>query len=383
MAPETYMPLGEFIAGHHDQIIGEFSAFARTLIPPGSEMTEADLRDHAKDMLAAIAQDLRTEQSAEEQSEKSQGYGSANVMEASGRLHAESRIDHGFTPAQVLAEFRALRASVLRLYERSGQTDIKGVTRFNEAIDEVLTESITRYATKTDLYRDQFIGILSHDLRSPLSAITAGAAFLAAAASDDQRQARVAARILTSAQRMERMIADLLDLTRTRLGGAMPLKRARLNLQQLCDEVLLEVRAAHPDAVVQFNVSGNLTGEWDADRLAQVVSNLLGNAIQHGGGGPITLEAHGADEGVTLSVHNDGNPIPLAMQASLFEPLARGESDDVAHSIGLGLFIARVIVTGHGGEIRVRSEDGLGTTFEVLLPRSATFTPVRDAPVDA
>jgi signal transduction histidine kinase len=255
------------------------------------------------------------------------------------------------------------------------------VTRFNEAIDEVLTESVTRYAAKTDLYRDQFIGILSHDLRSPLSAITAGAALLAASASDDQRQARVAARILNSAQRMGRMIADLLDLTRTRLGGAMPLKRVPVDLQQLCDEAVLEVQAAHPHVVVHFGVSGNVTGEWDPDRLAQVVSNLLGNAIQHGGGGPITLKADGAERDVvTISVHNDGTPIPAAVQASVFEPLARAESDDVTHSIGLGLFIARTIVAGHGGEIRLRSAHGLGTTFEVLLPRSA-LTAVRDTPV--
>lgn len=383
MALETRMPLGQFIGRHHDEIIGEFSAFARTLIPPGSDMTEVELRDHAKDMLTAIAQDLDTEQSAAEQSEKAKGHGWANVMAASGRLHAEGRIEHGFTPCQMLAEFRALRASVLRLYERSGQTDFKGVTRFNEAIDEVLTESMTRYAAKTDLYRDQFIGILGHDLRSPLSAITAGAALLAASANDDHRQARVAARILNSAQRMGRMIGDLLDLTRTRLGGTIPLKRVPLDLQQLCDEVVLEVQAAHPDVVVHFGVSGNVTGEWDPDRLAQVVSNLLGNAIQHGGGGPITLEAHGVDENVALSVHNDGNPIPAALQASVFEPLARGESDEATHGIGLGLFIARAIVARHGGEIRLRSAHGLGTTFEVLLPRTSPRTPARDASVEA
>jgi signal transduction histidine kinase len=374
------MPLGEFIGGHHDAIIGEFSAFARTLIPPDSEMTEADLRDHARDMLVAIAQDLETAQSTEEQSQKSRGRGSANVMEASGRLHAEGRIGHGFTPAQVLAEFRALRASVLKLYEHSGHTDIAGVTRFNEAIDEVLTESITRYAAKTDLYRDQFIGILSHDLRSPLSAITAGAALLAASANDDPRQARVAARILHSAQRMERMIADLLDLTRTRLGGAIPLKRARVDLQQLCDEVLLEIQAAHPDVVVHFAASGDLTGEWDADRLAQVVSNLLGNAVQHGDGGPIRLDVRGEDAAIQLSVHNDGSAIPAAAQASIFEPLARGNSDGVTDSIGLGLFIARAIVTGHGGDIRLRSAVGVGTTFEVVLPRTPALSAAPDTP---
>jgi signal transduction histidine kinase len=150
-----------------------------------------------------------------------------------------------------------------------------------------------------------------------------------------------------------------------------------VDLQRLCDEVVLEVQAAHPEVVVHFEVSGNVTGEWDPDRLAQVVSNLLGNAIQHGGGGPITLAAHGMDEHVTLSVHNDGNPIPAAVQASVFEPLARGAADDVARSIGLGLFIARAIVAGHGGEIRLRSAHDLGTTFEVQLPRTCASAAAR------
>jgi signal transduction histidine kinase len=371
MVPVPALRLGQFIDRHRDEIISEFAAFARTLIPPGSDMTERELRDHAKDMLIGIAEDLNTRQTVAEQSDKSQGRGLANVMAASGRLHADGRIEQGFTPAQMLAEFRALRATVLRLYERSGDNDPGGVTRFNEAIDEVLTESMTRYAAKTDLYRDQFIGILSHDLRSPLSAITAGAALLAASANDDQRQARVAARILNSAQRMERMIGDLLDLTRTRLGGAIPLKRVPTDLQQLCDEVLLEVQAAHPGTIVRFRVSGNVSGEWDPDRLAQVVSNLVGNAIQHGGGGPISLETQGTDRSVTLSVHNTGNPIPLTTQRTMFEPLARGGADDATQSIGLGLFIARAIVTAHGGEIHVRSAEGSGTTFDVLLPKQA------------
>lgn len=376
MARVTPMPLAAFIERHHEEIISEFSGFARTLMPAASEMTETDLRDHAREMLTAITQDLSTEQSAEQQLDKSRGHGSANVMAASGRLHAEGRIQHGFTPAQMLAEFRALRASVLRLYERSGHTDIVGVTRFNEAIDEVLAESMTRYAVKTDLYRDQFIGILSHDLRSPLSAIAAGAALLAASANHDQRQARVAARILNSTQRMERMIGDLLDLTRTRLGGVIPLTRAPMDLRQVCEEVLLEVRVAQPDAIVHFTASGDLTGEWDSDRLAQVVSNLLGNAIQHGGRGPVTLDAHDATGTVVLSVHNGGIPIPLADQASVFEPLAR-RAAGATQRIGLGLFIARAIVTAHGGEIRVQSAEGAGTTFEVVLPKRPAI-PVQD-----
>lgn len=374
MIPATSMPLGAFLERYREEIIGEFSGFARALMMPRSDMTEAELRDHAREMLTAIARDLKTEQSLEEQSEKSQGRGAANVMVSSGRLHAEGRIEQGFTPAQMLAEFRALRASVLRLYERSGNVDGAGVTRFNEAIDEVLTESMTRYAAKTDLYRDQFVGILSHDLRSPLSAITAGAALMAASANTDQRQARVAARILSSAQRMERMIGDLLDLTRTRLGGAIPLNRVQTDLQQLCEVVLLEVQTAHPDVVVHVSSAGNVTGEWDPDRLAQVVSNLLGNAVKHGVGGPITLELHGADDSVALHVHNAGNAIPRSTQAVIFEPLSRGESGG-PQSIGLGLFIARAVVAAHGGEIAVISAEDAGTTFKVVLPRRPAATP--------
>lgn len=362
--------LSTFIERHAEEIIGEFSAFARTLMSDRAEMSESDFRDHAKDMLTAIVEDLRTDQSADEQSAKSKGVGQAHMMAASGRLHAEGRIHHGFSPSQVLAEFRALRASVLRLYELTGHTDLAGVRRFNEAIDEALTESITVHAARTDLYRDQFIGVLSHDLRSPLSAITAGAALLAAASDGEPRQVRVAARILNSAQRMERMIGDLLDLTRTRLGGEIPLKRTPTDLEHLCQEVLLEVQASHSDALVQFDSSGDLAGEWDADRLAQVVSNLIGNAIQHGGNGPVTLRANDVGDSVTLAVHNQGEPIPREAQCTIFEPLARGAADGT-HGIGLGLFIAKAITVAHGGDITVTSGGSSGTTFEVILPKRA------------
>ena len=370
--------LSDFIERHHSKIIDEFSAFARTLMPGRSDMSERDFRDHAKDMLTAIVQDMNTDQSVNEQSAKSKGMGVAHVMMASGRLHAEGRIHHGFTPAQVLAEFRALRASVLRLYELTGHMDLAGVRRFNEAIDEVLTESITVHAARTDLYRDQFIGVLSHDLRSPLSAITAGAALLAASADADQRQARVAARILNSAQRMERMISDLLDLTRTRLGSEIPLKRKRTDFEQVCQEVVLEIQAGHSDAIVHFSSSGNVTGDWDADRLAQVVSNLIGNAIQHGGKGPVALDIREVGESVRLSVHNQGEPIPIQLQQTIFEPLARGASE-APQSIGLGLFIARAIVLAHGGDIHVTSNESSGTTFEAVLPKRARELPEQNS----
>jgi len=364
------MSLRAFIRDNHETIISEFGAFARTLMPAGVDMTEAELRDHAEQILTAVVEDIGTTQTSEEQSLKSRGRGAAKIMEASGRLHADDRIQHGFTFRSVLAEFRALRATVLRLYEQSGETDLADVRRFNEAVDEAMTESMDRFARQTDRFRDQFIGVLGHDLRTPLSAVTAGAALLAIPEDNPERRLRVAPAIINSAQRMERLIADVLDLANARLGGSLPLKRQLTNLAQVCEEAIVEIRAAHPDATLRSQMSGDLHGQWDADRLAQVVSNLLANAIQHGGGTAITLTAQEQGDAVTLAVHNGGPPIPHQALPSIFEPLARGNTEAASHSIGLGLFIARAIVTAHGGDIQVRSSTEAGTTFTVRLPKA-------------
>jgi hypothetical protein len=260
---------------------------------------------------------------------------------------------------------------VLRLYEQSGESDLAGVRRFNEAIDEALTESMTRYTASTDRYRDQFVGILGHDLRNPLNAIAAGAALLTMTADSDPRSANTASRILRSAHRMGRLIDDLLDLTVTRLGGSIPLTREAVDLEALCQEVVLEAQAAHAGASVTFASSGDLRGEWDRDRLAQVLSNLLGNAIQHGDGGPVALGAQGSGPDVVVTVHNRGVPIPMEAQEAIFEPLVRraaGAAAD-ANGIGLGLFIARTIVASHEGQISVSSSETDGTTMTVRLPR--------------
>jgi signal transduction histidine kinase len=362
------MSLIPFIQHNQREIIDEFSGFARTLVPATSALSEEDLRDHCAELLVAIAEDLGTSQTDQDQIRKSLGEGTARMMRVSGRLHAEGRLKNGFSLVDVLAEFRALRAAVLRRYELTGDTDVAGVRRFNEAIDEALTESATHYSAQTDLYRDQFVGILGHDLRSPLGAITASAALLAHAAAEDQRQARIATLILNSAHRMARMIADLLDLTRMRLGGVIPLNPVPANLQRICEEVVLEVQANHPTKVVTLSARGEVTGHWDPDRLAQVVSNLVGNAIEHGGKTPVTVSVSDAHDRVVVTVHNAGDPILPHAQARIFEPMARGTSDGT-NNLGLGLFIARAIVLAHGGEIRLTSTEHAGTTFEVILPK--------------
>jgi signal transduction histidine kinase len=367
------MSLSVFVQDHHERIIEEFAVFAATLMPEGAAMSMVELRDHAEELLTAIVLDMRRLQTDAEQARKSRGLGRVQGMTPSGQLHADARIGHGFSLDSVLAEFRALRATVLRMYETSGGSDLSEVRRFNEAVDEALTVSIERFATRTESFRDQSVGILSHDLRTPLGAITTGASLLALPDDDPQRRQRVASRILNSAQRMERMIADLLDLTQDRLGGSIPITRVRTDFRRVCEEVVLETRAAREDAVLELRTSGDLVGGWDGDRLAQVVSNLVGNAIQHGEGTPITLTATGEGEFVTLTVHNGGRPIPADALPFIFEALARGRGGDVntGHSIGLGLFIARAVVSAHDGGIEVVSSMEAGTTFTVRLPRGS------------
>jgi signal transduction histidine kinase len=367
---EHIMSLSAYIRDHHEEIISEFAIFAKRVMPAGADMTETELRDHAEEILTAVVSDMSISQTGEEQYSKSQGRGAAKTMQASGRLHADDRIQHGFPFRSVLAEFRALRATVLRLYEESGGSDLTEVRRFNEAIDEALTESMDRFAIQTDLFRDQFIGVLSHDLRTPLGAITAGAAILAVPEDNAQRRSRVVTRIMSSAQRMARLIDDLLDVTRVRLGGSIPLKRRPADLQQVCEDAMIEIRAGHPEAVVRLQASGNLRGDWDPDRLAQLVSNLVGNGIQHGGGTPIIVTAQDEGDAVRLMVNNGGRPIPPDVLPFVFEPLARGHREDAGHSIGLGLFIARAIVSAHGGTIQVSSSTEAGTTFMVALAKA-------------
>jgi signal transduction histidine kinase len=226
------MDLAEFIDAERATIVAEWETFARTLLPAAGGLTALALRDHADEILSAIVRDMKSRQSGREQAEKSKGHGDAQHLEEVGQLHAGLRIESGFGLAQMVSEYRALRASVLRLWEKTG-SDPGGVTRFNEAIDEALTEAVNRFTETTEHYRDQTLGILGHDLRNPLSAIITGSTLLVHSENLDDRSLGIAARMLNSANRMDRMIGDLLDLTRTRFGDLIPVVPARIDLAAL------------------------------------------------------------------------------------------------------------------------------------------------------
>ncbi len=371
---EVILSLSDFIQENQEQIIEEWEAFARTLIPATAGLDKSALRDHSKEILAAICDDMSRTQTSGEQSLKSRGRGTQNRMSGVGKIHADLRIERGMKIDELIAEYRALRASVLRMCEKNGRiANLEELTRFNEAIDEAMIEAAIRFVELMDQTRERFVGVLGHDLRTPLSAIVMSARSLELAEASAERVHRSAERIFRSASRMQRMIDDLLDLARTTLGSGIPIKKARLDLAALCREVLSELEALHPSQNIRLETQGALIGEWDGDRLAQVLSNLVANAIRHGSEeAPITVVARGDGEDVVVEVHNEGPPIPPHMLEKIFEPMVRYSEDGSysdSGSLGLGLFISREIVGAHGGTQSVSSTEDVGTTFTFRLPR--------------
>jgi signal transduction histidine kinase len=371
------LELAEFIDKERLTIVAEWESFARSLLPAAGGLNALALRDHADEILTAIIRDMNSRQTTTEQAEKSKGRGQAHHLGEMGKIHATLRIEIGFKLGQMVAEYRALRASVLRLWEKIGG-DPGGVTRFNESIDEALTEAVDSFTETTERYRDQSVGILSHDLRNPLSGIILGATMLMPPADGetpregtDKGVSVICRRILSSARRMDRMIGDLLDLTRTRFGKQIPMTRTPIDLEPLCRQVLAELEGQCPTRL-RFSSEGDLHGVWDGDRLAQVLSNLIRNAIQHGGTqAPITLVALGVGGEVLLKVHNGGPAIPEEALPHIFEPMVRHVETQKNTGLGLGLFIAFQVVMAHGGTLEVTSTADGGTTFTARLPRQA------------
>ncbi len=225
---------------------------------------------------------------------------------------------------------------------------------------------------------DFILGVVGHDLRNPLGAIHMSASLLHTKGGLGGWQARAIERMRSSAGRMGRIIQDLLSYTRTRLGNGIPVSPRPASFDVIARKVVEELRSVNSDRTVEIEVHGDAAGEWDPDRLEQVVSNLVSNAIDHGDPAlPVRVEVDGDDPGaLLLHVRNGGPGIPPEVLAHLFEPFARGpdEKSRKASGLGLGLYISREIVRGHGGDIGARSEEG-ETIVTVSLPRRCAARP--------
>lgn len=234
----------------------------------------------------------------------------------------------------------------------------------------VLVREVTAEREAAEFQRN-VLGIVGHDLRNPLSAITTSAKLLLRQAGDPAVVGRLGERIAGNAERMQRIIAVLVDYARVRSGTGIPLRRQPSDLGALCRSVAEECEASHPGRQVRATGTPEIHGEWDPDRLCQIIANLLSNALDYSPRDStvdVTWRADG--ERAVVQVANDGAPIPPALLPTLFDPFRRGERDRVGgkDGLGLGLFIARAIATAHGGALEVRSAPGERTVFTLTMP---------------
>jgi PAS domain S-box-containing protein len=248
------------------------------------------------------------------------------------------------------------------------------LTARREAEENLRSLAVERAAllekSRTQEFQERFLAILGHDLRNPLAAIDMGAGILR-----EQLTAATSLRILdrmqSSSARMTRMIEQILDLTRSRLDGGLEMYPAAMDLGLTLTRIVDEIRAASPTRSFELHAP-SLPGTWDRDRLEQVFSNLIGNAVLHGDpASPVVVRASEQRGTVEVSVHNEGPPISAEVLPTLFNPFRRGERESrtaKTAGLGLGLYISQTIVRGHGGEIEVRSSSSEGTTFRVTLP---------------
>jgi len=376
------MKLSLFISDHLEEIHAEWVSFAQTLRPAAGKMTVLALQDHAKAILQAIALDIETQQNPSEQYAKSRGHAPEPEAESAASVHGTLRQTSDFSLIQLGAEFRALRATVLRLWllripQMSPERAFEMI-RFNEAIDQALAESIVTYSAHADQSRELFLAILGHDLRAPLSSMSLVGALLVRPETAHAQMAVLGARVERSARLMTQMVNDLLGFTRTQMGSKMPTEPGMTDVGSICKNALEDSRSVSPTTEFELTTQGNLSGLFDNVRLHQLFTNLLVNAAQYGAKGrPVAIDARRNGAEIVVQVHNHGAVIPEDSWRSIFKPLIQlpqaGKDDQrLKTSLGLGLFVAREIALAHSGSIEVTSDVDKGTVFTVRLPVPVT-----------
>lgn len=374
------MRLSAFINANLDLIIADWVAFARQQLPAASSMDQRALVNHCRLLLQEIAADMHRSQDDAERQAKSEGQSedadpSRNVP---SRAHARERERQGFLIEQMVAEYRALRATVVRLWSASTAVfeaaDLEDMIRFNEAVDQAVAESLAVFLVEVERSRDLFLGVLGHDLRGPLNTITICATIDRKSRPEDTSTASI---VLRSAAQMKALLDDLVAYTGNRLGNGLSLEPAPLHLEAFARDTLHEIAPLSRGRALALDAQGDTAGEWDAKRLHQALSNLVFNALKYGyPGSPVRVSVDGRDaDEVVLAVSNAGRPVPPALLARIFDPLVRAETGDAdtdpqlaGANMGLGLYVVREIATAHGGTIEATSDDSV-TRFALRLPR--------------
>ncbi len=373
--------LSDFIRQNVEPIIAEWIAFAKTRTPASDGMTHLSLRNHVQEILTFIADDIETAQTGKEQFDKSRGLGPARIpfAESAAETHAELRLADGFDIEQMISEYRALRASVIKQWinkaDTMGARDLDDMTRFNEAIDQAMSESVTYYTGAINHSRNLFLGVLGHDLRNPIGVAAMAAKIVQRIGGTTEKQTILLNQIVNGTERATHILNDLLDITRSSFGMEIPVTKAPMDMATLAREIVDETITISEIRKIELEVTGKVEGLWDKARMGQVLSNLLSNAVQYSPADSIiSVTIDGNDKDITLAVHNTGEPIAAEKIKSIFDSLTRGlhgeEERAESVNLGLGLYIAKKIVDAHQGQLEVTSSQDDGTIFTVRLPKA-------------
>jgi signal transduction histidine kinase len=290
------------------------------------------------------------------------------ILVTAGR-HEQSRLFRGYEAGAADFLYKPIEPVVLRNKAETFFELHRQRQQLARQLD--LLRELTAKLEETLRLNELFVAAVGHDLRNPLQAIIAGAQLIGRRSADPEA-VRLAATVLDGGKRMDRMTRALFDLTRARLGGGVPIVRARVDLRPLAERVFEEHKLSAPTHEFVLLVEGDVFGDWDATRLEQLLSNLLGNAVQHGSrAAPVELRVMAGEcDHVSLEVKSGGS-IPEAALSELFNPFRRFGDPHRSDGLGLGLFIVQQIAIAHGGQVAVDSSEPRGTTFRVQLPRYA------------
>ena len=382
------MRLARFIRANKGSIIAGWERLTETVAPSGDHMGACTLRGHIDKILDLIVTDMEAAQSHLERGETycREGPGcrekpGIQPKPAAAEAPALLSYDHGFHMRRMIREYGALRTAVVGVWKASHTTmsmeDVDDLTRVDEAVDQALTEAITDYSQKLELSQSLFLGILSHDLRNPLGAISMSAELMTRFGALSTRQIMLNAQMADSSARATEIIDSLLDIARSRLGSGLSIVRQPMDMGLVGGQLVDEMRAIYPNRKFDLEVSGDVTGVWDKVRMGQVFSNLIGNAVQYGfRSAPIKIGVRGTIRDVVVSVHNEGTPIRAEVLGDIFRAFTRAPSTSptqgnaASTNLGLGLFISNEIVKAQGGEIQVSSSEEDGTVFKIRFPRT-------------
>ena len=364
------MSLPHFIHESLDEILAEWERDHAG----GGAAEPAARREHFAKVLRAVADEMKrfpgtTPAGSPPPSPTPERAGAAN-----GAPHSQA--------SELVSDYASLRTSVVRQWRRKhpspSPSDLDDLMRFNEAMDRSLAELTATFSPSESQPQALFLGVLNHELRTSVASILMSAQVLMHRSTPGSPEARAAQRILRSCEQVRQSLDALSDFTKVRLGEHLEIERRHEDMGVLCRQAVDAFARVDAERKIRLDSEGDPVGEWDKRRIPEAIGGLIANAARFASRGSavtIAIDGHGADA-VTVTVHGDGTPIDVDTLQTIFDPVARVESENATYAgLGLGLFIVREVVDAHNGQVTVEASAGSGTTFTVVLPRHGQAAP--------